>query len=99
MDVIDPHELLPMDEVERRYALRVLDEARGNKRMAARILGYDRRTLERRLRRWRAEQEAAAAANAANVVTTSVPAATAEEPPVEEPPEEREEDAGSAGLR
>ena len=84
-----------MDEVERRYALRVLDEARGNKRMAARILGYDRRTLERRLRRWRSEQEAAAAAaNAATAVTASVAAAA-----VAEASEPLGEDTGTAGLR
>ena len=45
-----------MEEIERRYTLRVLERVNGNKRAAAQILGYDRRTLHRRLSRWRAEQ-------------------------------------------
>jgi transcriptional regulator with PAS, ATPase and Fis domain len=45
----DPSELVPLEEVERRYILRVLDAAGGNKSIAARILGLDRNTLYRRL--------------------------------------------------
>ena len=45
----DPSELLPMDEVERRYVLRVLEAVGGNKTMASRVLGFDRRTLYRKL--------------------------------------------------
>jgi DNA-binding NtrC family response regulator len=45
----DPNALLPMDEVERRYVLRVMEAARGNKSLAARILGFDRKTLYRKL--------------------------------------------------
>jgi len=45
----DPAELLPMEEVERRYVLRVLEAVGGNKTMAARVLGFDRRTLYRKL--------------------------------------------------
>jgi DNA-binding NtrC family response regulator len=45
----NPEELLPMDEVERRYILRVLEAVGGNKTLAARILGFDRRTLYRKL--------------------------------------------------
>jgi DNA-binding NtrC family response regulator len=45
----DPAELLPMDEVERRYVLRVLEAVGGNKTMAAHVLGFDRRTLYRKL--------------------------------------------------
>jgi DNA-binding NtrC family response regulator len=45
----DPSELLSMDEVERRYIVRVLAAAGGNKTMAARVLGFDRRTLYRKL--------------------------------------------------
>ena len=48
----DPSELLPMDEVERRYILRVLEAVGGNKTMAAQVLGFDRRTLYRKLERW-----------------------------------------------
>ncbi len=48
----DPGELVSMEEVERRYALRVLEAVGGNKSMATRILGWDRKTLYRRLARW-----------------------------------------------
>jgi DNA-binding NtrC family response regulator len=49
----DPTELLPMEEVERRYILRVLDAVGGNKTLAAQVLGFDRRTLYRKLERCR----------------------------------------------
>jgi two-component system response regulator HydG len=45
----DPAELLPMEEVERRYVLRVLEAVGGNKTMASHVLGFDRRTLYRKL--------------------------------------------------
>ncbi len=45
----DPSELLPMDEVEKRYILRVLEAVAGNKTAAARILGFERKTLYRKL--------------------------------------------------
>ena len=48
----DPSELVPLEEVERRYVLRVLESAAGNKTLAARILGLDRKTLHRKLERW-----------------------------------------------
>jgi two-component system response regulator HydG len=48
----DPSELVPLEEVERRYVLRVLESAGGNKTLAARILGLDRKTLHRKLERW-----------------------------------------------
>jgi two-component system response regulator HydG len=47
----DPDELLPMHEVERRYLRHVLNVVDGNKTMAARILGFDRKTLYRKLAR------------------------------------------------
>jgi DNA-binding NtrC family response regulator len=49
--VISDHatEVLSMDEVERRYVIRVLALANGNKARAARMLGFDRRTLYRKL--------------------------------------------------
>jgi two-component system response regulator AtoC len=48
----DPGELVPLEEVERRYILRVL-EACGWRRMeAARILKLDRKTLYRKLERY-----------------------------------------------
>ncbi len=48
----DPAELLPMHEVEKRYILRVLESAGGNKTLAAQILGFDRRTMYRKLERY-----------------------------------------------
>jgi DNA-binding NtrC family response regulator len=45
-------ELLTMDEVERRYILRILEQTRGSKTAASAILGLDRRTLYRKLERW-----------------------------------------------
>jgi two-component system response regulator HydG len=49
----DPAELLPMDEIERRYIVRVLEAVGGNKTLAAQVLGFDRRTLYRKLERVR----------------------------------------------
>jgi two-component system response regulator HydG len=47
----DPAELVPMEVVERRYIARVLEQTGGNKTLAARILGFDRKTLYRKLER------------------------------------------------
>jgi two-component system response regulator HydG len=48
----DGSELPPMDEIEKRYIERVLREVGGNKAQAARILGYDRKRLYRKLKRY-----------------------------------------------
>jgi two-component system response regulator HydG len=48
----DPSELLSMEEVERRYVWRVLEAVGGNKAAAARILGWERKTLYRKIERW-----------------------------------------------
>jgi two-component system response regulator HydG len=45
----DPTELVPMEEIEKRYVLRVMEAVQGNKTLAARILGFDRKTLYRKL--------------------------------------------------
>jgi two-component system response regulator HydG len=45
----DPAELPTMEEVERRYVARVFEAVHGNKALAARILGFDRKTLYRKL--------------------------------------------------
>lgn len=45
-------ELLPMREVERRHITKVLAVTRGNRTEAARILGFDRKTLYRKLLRY-----------------------------------------------
>ena len=49
----DPSELAPLEEVERRYILRVLDAVGGNKSVAARVLGMERKTVPRKLERSR----------------------------------------------
>jgi DNA-binding NtrC family response regulator len=48
----NPAELLPMHEVERQYILKVLEAVGGNKTLAARVLGFDRRTMYRKLDRY-----------------------------------------------
>jgi two-component system, NtrC family, response regulator AtoC len=48
----DPTELVPMEEVEKRYILRVLEAVGGNKTLAAQVLGLDRKTLYRKLDRY-----------------------------------------------
>jgi DNA-binding NtrC family response regulator len=45
----DPSELVPLEEVERRYVLRVMEAVGGNKTMASQVLGLDRKTLYRKL--------------------------------------------------
>jgi two-component system response regulator HydG len=52
VDSEDPSDLLSMDEVERRYILRVLEAVGGNKTQAAEVLGFDRKTLYRKLERF-----------------------------------------------
>ncbi|MFO0663726.1 MAG: sigma-54 dependent transcriptional regulator [Polyangiaceae bacterium] len=47
----DPASMPTMEEVERRYVRQVLDAVSGNKTLAAQILGFDRRTLYRKLER------------------------------------------------
>jgi two-component system response regulator HydG len=48
----DADELVTLDELERRYVIRVLDAVGGNKSSAARVLGLDRTTLYRMLARF-----------------------------------------------
>ncbi|HKU43928.1 MAG TPA: sigma-54 dependent transcriptional regulator [Polyangiales bacterium] len=55
----NPTELVPLEEVERRYILRVLESVQGNKTLAARILGLDRVTLYRKLERYRERESGA----------------------------------------
>jgi len=45
----NPNELVLMEEVERRYILHALKVVGGNKTLAARVLGFDRKTLYRKL--------------------------------------------------
>jgi len=53
-------EVLTIDELERRYIGRVIKLVEGNKSRAAQLLGLDRRTLYRKLDRYRAEEKLAA---------------------------------------
>ncbi len=48
----DPTELIPLEEVERRYIRHVLESVGGNRTLAARVLGLDRKTLYRKLQRY-----------------------------------------------
>ncbi|HVY60856.1 MAG TPA: helix-turn-helix domain-containing protein, partial [Planctomycetota bacterium] len=48
-------EIISLDELERRYILRVFELVGGNKAHAARLLGLDRATLYRRLQRYGVE--------------------------------------------
>jgi two-component system response regulator AtoC len=45
----DPTQLVPLEEVERRHVIRVLQAVGGNKTLAAQILKVDRKTLYRKL--------------------------------------------------
>jgi len=52
LDLDDPGQLPPLEEVERRYILRVLEAVQGHRTRAAEILGLDRKTLYRKLERY-----------------------------------------------
>ena len=51
----DPAEVLPLEEVERRYIVWAVDALGGNKTLAAQRLGLDRKTLYRKLGRYEGE--------------------------------------------
>ena len=57
----DPTEIVTMEELERRYLLRVFKLVGNNRSRAAEILGIDRRTMYRKLERYAATDSAAAA--------------------------------------
>jgi two-component system response regulator HydG len=48
-----PSDLVPLEEVKRRYILRVLEATGGNRTQAAQILGLDRKTLYHKLEKYR----------------------------------------------
>jgi two-component system, NtrC family, response regulator AtoC len=52
LDLDDPGTLPRLDEVERRYILRVLESVNGHRARAAEVLGLDRKTLYRKLARY-----------------------------------------------
>jgi two-component system, NtrC family, response regulator AtoC len=49
---MDPSDMVPMEEIERRYVTYVYEANNGNKSLAAKILGFNRKTLYRKLRRY-----------------------------------------------
>ena len=49
----DPAGLVPLDEVERRYIVHVVEACAGNQSLAAQILRIDRKTLHRRIKSYR----------------------------------------------
>jgi DNA-binding NtrC family response regulator len=57
----DPNELLPLEVVEQRYIRHVLRVVDGNKALASRVLGFDRKTLYRKLERLERDGESEAA--------------------------------------
>ena len=50
-DQSEVEDWVPLSEIEGRYVARVLEHTRGNKQAAARILGVDRKTLDRMIKR------------------------------------------------
>lgn len=52
LETDNPSELLPMEEVERRYIQQVLRAVGGSRTVAAEVLGFDRKTLYRKLCRY-----------------------------------------------
>ena len=52
VELDDPGALPPLEEVERRYILRVLEAVHGHRTRAAEILGLDRKTLYRKLEKY-----------------------------------------------
>ena len=61
----EPGSIPSLDQVERRHIGRVLAAAHGNKTLAARILGVDRKTLHRKLSQYARSSGEPAAAMAA----------------------------------
>lgn len=53
----DEEELVTLEEVERRYTLRAFDRLGHNRSLTAQVLGVDRKTLYRRLEKWRPNSE------------------------------------------
>jgi DNA-binding NtrC family response regulator len=48
--LVDSGAILPLEEMERRYIHQVLEQLAGNRTLAARLLGVDRKTLYRKLK-------------------------------------------------
>ncbi len=71
----DPGEIVTMDELERRYIMRVLSLVSGNKSRAAEALGFDRRTLYRKLERYAGGEVSGIGSTAADSIVTEWPEA------------------------
>lgn len=50
VSLVDAGNILPLEEMERRYIHQVLEQLEGNRTLAARLLGVDRKTLYRKLK-------------------------------------------------
>ena len=50
VSLVDAGTILPLEEMERRYIQQVLEQLEGNRTLAARLLGVDRKTLYRKLK-------------------------------------------------
>jgi two-component system response regulator HydG len=67
-------EILSLDEIERRYIIRVIKLLNGNKARAAQLLGLDRRTLYRKLERYEARNNRSAdSSNTSSGVENAAP--------------------------
>lgn len=49
----DKTKILPLEEVEKIYILKVLDLLKWNKSLTAQVLGIDRKTLRDKLKKWK----------------------------------------------
>jgi DNA-binding NtrC family response regulator len=56
-DASDADEWVPLSVIEGRYVAKVLAHTRGNKQAAARVLGVDRKTLDRMIKRHNIETD------------------------------------------
>ena len=48
--LVEAGQILPLEEMERRYIRQVLNQLNDNRTLAARLLGVDRKTLYRKLK-------------------------------------------------
>jgi DNA-binding NtrC family response regulator len=70
----DVEKWVPLSVIEGRYVAKVLEHTRGNKQAAARVLGIDRKTLDRMIKRHNIETSAyRARAKPANGAVNSMP--------------------------
>jgi two-component system response regulator HydG len=80
----DPTEIVTMEELEKRYLLRVFKLVGNNKSRAAEVLGIDRRTMYRKLERYASLEGGEAAATAETGADTEAPAVEGDQQPSSE---------------